>query len=134
MKDMNLDRERIACVFGLGGGELHEPHPEFSDEWDGVIEYWYEGVPSYASELRHLDGARTAILDCLCGPPEPPPGWKQVASYSSSGEADCWWCGEGTGNGHQCDTCGVCEGDRFVYMGDGWFEVVYVPVAADDEE
>ena len=35
--DIDIDRERIACVFGLGGGELHEPHPEFPDPagWEG---------------------------------------------------------------------------------------------------
>ena len=53
-KDIDLDRERVACVFGLGGGELHEPHADFPDEWDGPdgIAYWYDGAPEYATELR----------------------------------------------------------------------------------
>ncbi len=125
---IDLDRERVACVFGLGGGELHEPHPDFRDEWDGVVAYWYEGVPEYATELGHLEGARTAILDCLFGCPPPPEGWKQVASYSSSGEAQCWWC-EGTGEGSE-EPCSLCEGDGYVYLGDGWREVVFVPEPA----
>ena len=127
---IDLDRERVACVFERGGGKLHEAHPDFRDEWDGAVEHWHEGVPEYASELRHLTGARTAILDCLFGFPAPPLGWKQVASYSSSGEASCWWCGDGTGNEEEQPGCPLCEGDGQVYLGDGWCEVVYVPVGS----
>ena len=126
MTDIDLDRERIACVFGLGGGELHVPHPEFRDEWDGPkgIAHWYEGVPDYATDLADLDDARTAILDCMFGVPEPPPGWKVVASFASSGEAECW-CGEGGGDDDR-EECPLCEGDGIIYIGDGWREVVMV--------
>jgi hypothetical protein len=132
-KDINLDRERIACVFGLGGGELHEPHPDFPDEWDDVIAYWYEGVPEYVAladlDLDHDDEVRTAILDVLFRYPEPPEGWERVASFSNSGERECWWCsegaGDGTGNEDQRDECDLCEGDGVVYLGEGWCEVVY---------
>ena len=128
--EIDFDRERVACVFGLGGGELHEPHRDFADaeQWDGVIAYWYEGVPEYATELRDHFAARTAILECLFGYPEPPTGWRQVAAFTSSGEASCWWCGDGTGNEGERDGCKLCEGDGVVYLGEGWCEVVYVRV------
>ena len=127
--EIDIERERIQCVFGLGGGELHEAHADFPDEWDGVIAWWYEGVPDYATELGDLDdGARTAIIDCMFGFPESPEGWKRVASFSSSGERDCWWCGDGTGNEDERDVCQLCEGDGVVYLGEGWCEVVYVPL------
>lgn len=152
---IDLERERIACVFGLGGGELHEAHAEFPDEWDGVIAYWYDGPPEYATELkdanivecstcagigydadrdadcRACDGlghhdreVRTAILDCLYGEPEPREGWERIASFTSSGEAECWWCGDGSGNEDERPNCPLCEGDGLIYLGDGWAEVV----------
>ena len=138
MSTIDIDRERVACVFGLGGGELRVPHPEFPDAegWDDVIAHWYEGVPDYAVELADLDDARTAILDCMFGVPTPPPGWGLVASFTSSGEAECWWCGsgsaaagagDGTGNEDEQGECPLCEGDGLVYIGDGWREVVLVP-------
>ncbi len=82
-------------------------------------------MPDYAAELRHHDEARTAILNCLFGIPEPPPGWKQVAAFTASGEASCWWCGDGTGNEDERDGCKLCEGDGLIYLGAGWCEVVY---------
>ena len=126
MPDLDLDRERIACVFGLGGCELHEADGRLPDEWDGPggIAYWYDGAPAYAAELGDLDEARTAILDCLFGFPDPPPGWQRVASFSSSGERECWWCGNGTGNEGERDACKLCEGDGLVHLGEGWCEVV----------
>lgn len=133
MGDGDLERERIACVFGLGGGELHQADDRWPDEWDGVIEHWYEGVPDYVSldelSLDLDDEVRTAILDVMFGLPEPPPGWRFVASYSSSGEAACWWCGDGTGNEEARDGCTLCDGDGYLYLGDGWAEVVYVRIA-----
>jgi len=143
--DIDIDRERIACVFMLDGGELHEADERFPDEWDGMISYWYEGTSDYATELGNLDEARTALLDCLFGYPEPPKGWTQVASFRSSGERECWWCGPGTGwdgtteqgrareaepvtppTGYRSkQDCPLCEGDGHIYLGEGWCEVVY---------
>ncbi len=154
MTDIDLERERIACVFALGGGELHVAHPDFPDEWDGPdgIAYWYDGVPEYASELRDAEqvecpdcqghGARddcpacegrgyrhhevrTAIQDGLYGLPDPPKGWERIAAYSTSGETTCWCCGDGTGNEENRADCPLCEGDGIIYIGDGWHEVVY---------
>ena len=154
---MDLDRERTAGVFALGGGELHEPDPLFPDEWDGPpgagIAYWYDGPPEYATELRdaehipcpacggkgvvqdevceacegpgyRLHEVRTAILCGLFGLPDPP-GWERIASFSTSGEASCWFCGDGTGNEGERAGCPLCEGDGCVYIGDGWAEVVF---------
>lgn len=135
--EIDLDRERIECVFGLGGGELHEPHPDFRDSegWDGPdgIAYWYEGIPEYTSlvdlGLTFDDEVRTAILDVMFGFPDSPEGWGQVASFRSSGEANCWWCAQGAENGtdneDQRDACTLCEGDGLIYLGDGMAEVVY---------
>ena len=138
-QDIDLERERVACVFGLGGGEMHVADDRFPDSegWDGPsgIAYWYDGVPEYVT-LDELgldldDDVRTAILCCLFGHPTPPKGWQQVASYSSSGEAACWWCGTGNEDGGEVavDGCKVCEGHGAVYLGDGWAEVVYRRVA-----
>ena len=68
---------------------------------------------------------RTAILHCLFGCPEAPDGWTRVASFGSSGEAECWWCAQGAGDGGQPEDCKLCEGDGVVYIGEGWAEVVY---------
>lgn len=63
-------------------------------------------------------------MECLFGHPAPPSGWKQIASFSSSGEASCWWCGDGTGNETSRSTCKLCDGNGTVFLGDGWAEVV----------
>lgn len=114
---LDIERERIACVFGLGGGELHIPDERFPDEWDGPSEiaYWYEGAPEYVAlgdlGLDYDDELRTAILECLWGYPDPPAGWRQVGSFRSSGEASCWWCGDGSSNEAVRDGCSLCGGE-----------------------
>lgn len=141
MTEEELEAERIMCVFGLGGGEL-------SDEpWDGVCKYWYEGVPEYAEEFGSArygsydtdeDGNlweyRTALLNELYGYFDTPPGWERLARYNNSGERDCWWCGPGTGNEDERDGCLLCEGDGYVYLGEGWGEVVFRRKEVEDGE
>jgi hypothetical protein len=150
-----IRRSQIEIVFALGGGELHVPHDQFPDPWVGLIEFWYLGAPNYAEELKgakritcpacggtgehdHDDGdcagcdgagtvtmeMRTAIQDCLFGFPDPPEGWERIAAYRSTGEAECWACGAG-GEGEPDPACQLCDGGGFVYLGDGWHEVVY---------
>ena len=130
---IDIECERIQCVFGLGGGELHVADERFPDSegWDGPegIACWYEGVPDYVS-LSELgldwdDELRTAILCGVYGLPNPPEGWEQVASFTSSGEAACWWCGEGPGTEGQRGECKLCEEEGLVYIGDGWCEVIF---------
>ena len=145
MTEQQVEREQVQNVFGLGGGELAD------DAWDGVSLYWYEGPPEYAT-ADGLDGLdldddseyRTALVCCLFGAPPAPDGWSVAGSYTTSGEADCWWCGPGTDwdgsdeqdrvRGETATTnthyrgkvdCPLCEGDGWVYLGDGWAEVVY---------
>lgn len=114
--------QQLNCVFGLDGGELE------SKKWCG--RFWYDGAPEYA-EQECLETAkkagfvypeiRTALEDRLYGADPCPRGWLQLASYRSSGEAQCW-CADSDSEG----TCKVCEGESTIYIGDGWFEVVYV--------
>lgn len=144
LTEKEVERIQVECVFGLGGGELHIPHPRFPDEWDGSIRYWYEGPPEYyEAELRHLgdEEYRTAIQDCMYGQPDVPVGWKLIAQFRSSGERECWWCRPGTdwdksedqaqtpggtNTGYRGDPkCQLCEGSGYVYLGDGMCELVY---------
>lgn len=128
--------EELRCVFGLGGGELRE------QSWCGRS--WYDGAPEYAATdaaaaatqagCDPLD-MRTA-LECrvYTGGYHVPRGWREVASFRSSGETACWWCGAGCeGCGHAdcqrhkqgCKRCKLCGGAGLVYLGEGWCEVVY---------
>lgn len=177
MDEAQIEREQIAQVFGLTGGDLHEANPKYPDEWDGKIKYWYNGRPDYATDLgepefedcTHCDGTgyepgsdddycsvcegagrfdhevRTAVLFCLWGVPEAPEGWVQIGMYSSSGEVECMNCGPGTdwdgsrdqkiaeidnpGGTNTCyqgkPDCPLCEGSGYIYIGDGYAEVVY---------
>lgn len=159
--EIDLGRERVAAVFGLDGGELHGPDPRFPDEWDGPngVRLWYSGPPSYAEDPEKIGGVkcpackgrrkqgadcptcedkghvelevRTAILCCVDGPPPVPMGWKQVAKFRSSGEATCPWCSGASVVGRMA--CTFCEGDGWVFIGDCWFEVVYVRVDETDQ-
>lgn len=118
--------ETVRCVFGLGGGELEDGR--FAGE------LWHEGAPDYAkSECREFArevGAnpwqiRTVLTSELYGEIATPRGWMRLAHYADSGERDCWWCGEGTGNEGDRAKCKLCEGDGYVYLGDGWREIVF---------
>lgn len=51
MNAEEVRRRRVEIVLGLTGGELHEPHPDFPDPWDGEWMWWYEGKPGYAEDL-----------------------------------------------------------------------------------
>lgn len=163
-----LERERLECLFSLGGGELNDK----GDPW-GTARHWYEGPPEFANR-DHQEAEyiyRTVLADVMFGFPDPPErGWEQVAIYHSSGERECWHCGHGTdwdgsedqeaalevcdvcdghgtqnqesgepcyrckGTGRAANTntmyrgnpdCRLCEGDGYIYLGDGWAELVY---------
>jgi len=153
LTEIDIERERMACAFCLGGGELHEPHPDFPDEWDGTIAYWYEGTPEYATEYRDEHDCRTALMSVSAGLPSPPDGWELLGTHTASGEAECWWCGPGTGwdgsdeqvlaehhaemptpTGYRGDPkCKLCGGDGHVYLGGGWAEVVFARLEDEDE-
>jgi len=108
----------LEVIFNLSGVDLERKR------WCG--RYWYDGAPDYAE--RDCEAAacaaggdslelRTALERRLFGADKPPRGWVEVASFRSSGEADCWCDGD--------ESCRVCDGDGFIYIGDGWCEVVY---------
>lgn len=92
----------------------------------------------------HYHTVRTAIIQALWGFPEPPKGYEQIGSFTTSGESECWWCGPGTdwdGCEEQSEArekdpitntgyrgkpdCPLCEGGGHVYIGDGYAEVIY---------
>ncbi len=120
-------REEIECLFGLGGGELN------NGTFNGS-RYWYDGAPDYcerdmqaAAESAGADPLylRTCIEYHFATTPKAPRGWVMLGSFVSSGEAECWRCGPGTGKEHERKNCKLCGGDGLVYLGDGWMEVVY---------
>lgn len=132
-----LERARVEIVFGLDGGELeHEP-------WENVSSYWYESVPEWASkdfDTRHSASSdyRTAVRYCMYGIPTAPEGWEFVKEYLHSGEAECWCMLDRAPQGNASDradpSCPLCEGDGYIYLGDGWCEVVYrrIPLRCPD--
>jgi len=113
-----LDKERIECVFCV---ELIE------ESWKGFA-YWYEGLPDYIRDPHDGYVYRTVIIQELWGKVATPEGWERHDAYTSSGEGECRWCGDGTEyhsehDGHD-PGCELCEGDGLVYLGNGWREVV----------
>jgi len=132
MTEQQIEREQVANVFCLGGGELHEPDPDFPDAWDNYFAYWHEEAPEWADESDR-DGAdpwecRTAYACVLFGGPKVPKGWELVRSFISSGEADCWYDGAGTDAEAPSPDCPLCEGDGYVYLGDGWAVLLFRPI------
>ncbi len=147
MNKEEIERERVECVFRLGGGKLDRDH------WPGVSRYWYGDVPEYAAELKDADKI-TCVMCGGCGPErddcaacdgyghhtheirtacyedvpygvgDAPKGWEILAEFSSSGEAECDACGDGTGNEDERDACPLCEGAGYIYIGHA-AEVVY---------
>lgn len=128
------ERAQVELVFGLTGGELNDDPwcPTYVTETYGetrtyVATYNYDGPPEWAEDT-HDDWAtvtyRTMVRDNLIGCDAPSVvnddngTWQKVATYASSGETDCY-C---EGNDKACYLCG---GDGYVYVGDGWAEIVY---------
>jgi hypothetical protein len=104
--------------------------------------YWYEGAPEYASEYaRDFDHTyRTVVDDCSFCPPdevlhEKGRKWVLVAQFASSGECECPNVEDWDGEKHavNADGCPLCEespGKKhgYIYLGDGWYELVYICV------
>ena len=116
-----LERERVECVFGLTGGELSD------EQWQGYI-YWYQGIPDYMEPPKDLYTSgveyRTLVADCLFGMPEIKHGWELIEAFSNSGETECP-CKSEEGAREADDVCPLCGGDRIIYIGDGWWEIVF---------
>jgi hypothetical protein len=132
---------QIAEVFGLTGGEL-ESEPWRSTaikETSGTLYevnsfWWYEGAPEWSELAKDTSFEyRTQVRDILFGEPETvlqPGDWQLVATYLNSGETECHHADAGIADAD----CPLCEGDGFIYIGDGWAEVVYRrPVALEED-
>ncbi len=129
MNEQELELERLKCAFLLGGGELHEPSDKFPDEFDGLGLGWYEGRP---------DGFDTDVPDWECRTilfymnyPEKLDGWRFLGHWMSSGERECWWCGE---DEEPRKDCKLCEGDGLIYIGEGHGEAVYQRIEEEENE
>ncbi|MDM7992981.1 MAG: hypothetical protein QUS11_06665 [Candidatus Fermentibacter sp.] len=137
MSKRDIDREHMEIVFGLTGGELH-------DGPRGGFAYTYDGPPDYAhdqfSDLYSADymtvlhyGLFTESPSCF---EHAGTLYRRVvgAIYRNSGEAECL-CNDcealDMAAYEMGDRCPVCENDvrepgrRYVYIGEGWSEVVY---------
>jgi len=133
----SIDRESITieAVFGLSGGELEGEPLEIEGQ---TYRWWYEGVPDYVtSEFRNDRRPLKTVIVCeFYSQTSPPDGWSVAATYRNSGECPCPWCGDDTGYEEGRDDCTLCEGDGYLYLGDGWCEVVLAkePVLARPED
>ena len=137
LTDAEREHASVEAVFGLTGGEL-EDGPCPINDGGRTHRYWYEGVPDYVRhEYRNERRRLLTVAACeLYGQVETPEGWERLASFSSSGETDCPWCGDGTGNEDGREDCPLCEGDGLLYLGDGWSEVVFAknPITHQPED
>lgn len=109
-----------------------------------IFRYWYEGVPDYVGRNEfpdiHDTEYRTVVTDllyqssvlaengCLRDGAE----WKRVRVFQSSGETRCPGAYHEDGDEPvvDADGCPYCEekpGEEhgYIYLGDGWAEVVY---------
>lgn len=136
------ERAQIEAVFCLGGGELEYTLLRWRRPYDRTLYYhqcwWYDGVPEYvpSSEApmysdipcRHCDpemGCRgwyeyRTLIRCelwrQLSRADLPPGWEVWGRYSSSGECEH--------PGYAPGECDERDPERWVYLGDGWHEVV----------
>jgi hypothetical protein len=145
LTDAKRELLMIEGVFGLTGGELNDSPCPLNDG-DNVHRYWYDGAPEYAASDYRNDSRRlVTLVACeLWGEVKVDQGWDRVASFTSSGEAACPWCGDGVEGdeenaeeeGEDLVECDLCEGDELVYLGDGWREIVFAkrPVLHAPEE
>lgn len=101
------------------------------EEWEG-FDYWYDGEPSYSEVPTWCERFeyRTAFVCELLGQVETPEGWNRVASFAHSGEGPCPLQGIDLSE----EVCPLCEWatsngchpyEGWIYLGDGWREVVY---------
>lgn len=143
-----VEREQVEYVFGLTGGELSDrPLRYYGSTETGCgnvldpkrkwARYWYDGAPDYVGrQFDRFGSVMTMVMDCLFGyPPKrilsQGKVWRRVAAFTNSGECEC---PEADGmvrydsTGGECRLCGAADQEEhgFIYLGDGWTEVVYV--------
>lgn len=137
LTEAEKEHASVEAVFGLTGGELNDsPCP--LDGGGRTYRYWYDGPPEYAAG-DYRDERRRLITVAACelyGSVEAPSGWERINTFSTSGETSCPWCGDGTGNEEGREDCLLCEGDGYVYIGDGWREIVFAknPITHQPED
>jgi hypothetical protein len=153
MTEAEIEREQVAWVFGLTGGELEDKPLTFKapDHWgesqDRTWRYHYDGLPEYASSDypdRFDNGVYYMTLveiGCSYGSGAPEwidfgkERWFQVAQFANSGETECpegpSGAAEKVGEGHTegMERCPLCEADAgedhgYIYVGVGC-ETVY---------
>lgn len=151
------ERAQVEYVFGLTGGELDDSPCVLKDA-DGKAwhtAYHYDGAPEYATEYtKDYDSEYfTLVRECLWGAPpeilfdENGSKFERVEIFGHSGETECPGQHEDEGDkvadahclqGDRCVMCGEPKGEShgYIYLGDGWAEIVYrkVPTLADFPE
>lgn len=169
MSEAEIEREQVEWVFGLTGGELNDGPFIYHtmSNYSGWVEhqhlYWYDGCPDYVDRAERQEWEETdAVTLVVAGggylsPPSPwivtdRGAWVLVATYTSSGEAECPLRdvedgeGEDVGRGLVEDgRCYLCEariigtvdnppeGHGYIYTGDG-YEAVYSLVEESETE
>jgi hypothetical protein len=146
--DDPIERQQIEEVFGLGGGELSDK------PWQG-FPYWYVGIPDYLGRAEYPDQHSSGIeyrtvVTCLLYGDAPTiiddgsQRWQRTEHFTSSGETECPWAQADDGptvtadqaKDGECPLCGESVGSehRYIYLGDGWSEVIYRNDRTDDLE
>lgn len=124
MTEDDIEREQVEAVFCLSGGELDAP----DDTWGP---YHYDGQPYYIPDPPDMWSEsiayRTIVACELYGAARIPVGWTRVDHWTSSGETECY-CKDGCEE-HElpfgpAQTCPLCDGGGFIYIGDGWREIL----------
>lgn len=150
--EKQIERQCVEWVFGLTGGELSDKPLAYTVGGNDDVhsfEYHFDGVPDYCGKGDYPDlhdshvDYFTAVTDCLYGnaPDEIVVAGKryvQVNSFVSSGETECPGMHDDMNDGavtlEHADVggkvCMLCEADLgeehgYIYLGDGWCEVVY---------
>lgn len=145
LTEAQIERESVEYVFRLTGGELSDKPLACTDDDEGehVYTYHYAGVPEYASsdydDIHSNDcDYFTIVTCCLYGAPPAVlidgdgKRYDKVTDFVSSGETKCCCADldeeqEDPFKGERCPYCGRDPGEEhgFIYIGDGWCEVVY---------
>ena len=153
----DLEAYQAEVVFGLEHGTLmgtsplkYEVSAEDPRNTQGAFLYHYDGVPEYVegdyAAFSHHEFF-TVIKDCCYGlPPEQViiggKTWVRSDHFTSSGERPCP-CQDYTDSDEGADPyvgvqCPLCErgadekAHGYIYLGDGWTEVIYTRNTLDD--
>ncbi len=132
--------ECVQQVFGLTGGELEDKRQPYTvDGEERRFHYAYDGLPEWCeSDYDDRNDAHveyfTAVHDCLYGTPAQDieidgKHYWLMDQYVNSGETQCPCvdCDEDPFEGKECPLCERAAGEEhgYIYIGDGWCELVY---------